>query len=76
MPLPLIAVRKACPSIATLCDVVWNPWEKIAAEMGDLADDDYRRFVCVETTNAAADVVKLAAGEECRLCANYQLQRV
>lgn len=55
--------------------VVWNPWEKIAAEMADLADDDYRRFICVETTNAAADVVKIEPGAEARLCATYQAVR-
>lgn len=51
--------------------VVWNPWAKIAAGMADLQDDDYTRFVCVETTNAADDVVEVAAGGEFRLVAEY-----
>lgn len=51
--------------------VVWNPWAKIAAGMADLQDDDYLRFVCVETTNAADDVVEVAAGGEFRLTAEY-----
>lgn len=51
--------------------VVWNPWAKIAAGMADLQDDDYTRFVCVETTNAADNVVEVAAGEEFRLVAEY-----
>ncbi|UOG91593.1 MAG: D-hexose-6-phosphate mutarotase [Candidatus Thiothrix sulfatifontis] len=51
--------------------VVWNPWAKIAAGMADLQDDDYTRFVCVETTNAADDVVEVAAGGEFRLTAEY-----
>lgn len=51
--------------------VVWNPWAKIAAEMADLQDDDYTRFVCVETTNAADDVVEVPAGGEFRLVAEY-----
>ncbi len=53
--------------------VVWNPWAKIAASMADLQDDDYTRFVCVETTNAADDVVEVAAGGEFRLVAEYSL---
>jgi glucose-6-phosphate 1-epimerase len=39
--------------------------------MADLQDDDYTRFVCVETTNAADDVVSVAAGGEFRLVAEY-----
>ncbi|MEN9425617.1 MAG: hypothetical protein RL122_3000 [Pseudomonadota bacterium] len=53
--------------------VVWNPWAKIAAGMADLQDDDYTRFVCVETTNAADDVVSVAAGSEFRLTAEYSV---
>ena len=42
--------------------VVWNPWAAIAAGMADLQDDEYRRFVCVETANAGAEVITLAPG--------------
>ncbi|MDO8436726.1 MAG: D-hexose-6-phosphate mutarotase [Nitrosomonadaceae bacterium] len=55
--------------------VVWNPWVKISAEMGDLQDDDYRRLLCVETTNAATDVVEIAPNSEFRLVANYRVER-
>lgn len=53
--------------------VVWNPWEKIAAEMSDLEDDDYQRFVCVETANAGSEVVEIPPGGEYRLTANYRI---
>ena len=26
--------------------VVWNPWSEIAASMGDLDDDDYKKMIC------------------------------
>lgn len=31
--------------------VVWNPWIDKAAAMGDLGDDEWREFVCVEAVN-------------------------
>ena len=55
--------------------VVWNPWEKISREMADLEDTDYQRLLCVETTNAANDVMEVAPGSECRLIANYRVIR-
>ena len=55
--------------------VVWNPWEKIAAEMADLQDSDYRRFICVETANAAGDVIEVKPNSNCRLAANYCIER-
>jgi len=43
--------------------VVWNPGAAIAAGMADLPDGAYRRFVCVETANAADEVVTLLPGQ-------------
>ena len=55
--------------------VVWNPWAKISAEMADLQDDDYLRFICVEATNAATDTVNIQPGSEFRLVANYRIEQ-
>jgi glucose-6-phosphate 1-epimerase len=55
--------------------VVWNPWAKISSEMADLQDDDYLRFICVETTNAATDRVSIQPGSEFKLVANYQIEQ-
>lgn len=55
--------------------VVWNPWAKISAEMGDLKDDDYKHLLCVETANAGSDVVEISPGSEFRLVANYRIER-
>lgn len=54
--------------------VVWNPWQEIAAASADLADDDYRRFVCVETANAADEVITLASGATHRMAAEYRIE--
>lgn len=54
--------------------VVWNPWAKIAAEMADLEDDDYLRFICVETANAAEEVIRLQPGAEYRMGVSYSIE--
>lgn len=53
--------------------VVWNPWSEIAASMGDLADDDYLRMICVETANAGPDKVTVVPGDTYRLSARYSI---
>ncbi|NER78656.1 MAG: D-hexose-6-phosphate mutarotase [Leptolyngbya sp. SIO1D8] len=54
--------------------VVWNPWSEISVKMGDLEDQDYTRFICVETTNAADDVVTVPAQGEFRLQVIYAIE--
>jgi len=54
--------------------VVWNPWREKAAGMGDLGEEAYRNMVCVESANAADNVVTVAAGAEHRLAAIYKLE--
>jgi glucose-6-phosphate 1-epimerase len=53
--------------------IVWNPWSEIAAKMADLGDMDYQRLICVETANAANEVVEVGAGTEYRLGATIGL---
>ncbi len=53
--------------------VVWNPWVDTTARMADLADDDYQRMICVETTNAGPDQVMLEGHGEYRLVANFRI---
>jgi len=43
--------------------VLWNPGAERAQAMSDLGNDDWRRFVCVETANAADNAVRLAPGD-------------
>lgn len=43
--------------------VVWNPWDAKADSMADFERGGYRNMVCVETANAAGDIVQLAPNE-------------
>lgn len=54
--------------------VVWNPWVETAKAMDDLDDQDYRRFVCVETVNTASEVIEIPPGETYRLAARYGIE--
>lgn len=39
--------------------VVWNPWIAKAKRMPDFGDEEWRQMLCVETTNALADVRRI-----------------
>ncbi|RKZ52063.1 MAG: D-hexose-6-phosphate mutarotase [Candidatus Parabeggiatoa sp. nov. 3] len=47
--------------------VVWNPWIEKAARLGDLGYQNYLRMVCIESANAANNIVTVAPSEEHRL---------
>lgn len=54
--------------------VVWNPWAEKAARMGDFGDNGYLNMVCVESANAADDMVILAPDAEHRLWVRYGVE--
>jgi len=43
--------------------VVWNLWKETCRQIGDIPDEAYRSFVCVEAANVYADVVELQSGD-------------
>jgi len=55
--------------------VVWNPGEQVADKMGDLGKDGYLQMLCVESANAADDVVTIAPGESHSLRVVYTLEK-
>lgn len=56
--------------------IVWNPGAEVAENMADLGDKDYLNFVCVETANAANEVIEVAAGDEYKMTARYALSEI
>ena len=54
--------------------VVWNPWIDKSARMGDFVENGYLNMVCVESANAADDVVTIAPGGEHRLWVRYEIE--
>ena len=70
---PALGRRIIIESQGSHSTVVWTPWAEKATQMGDLGPDGYLHMVCVETANAAEDVVSLAPGAQHRLVANYRI---
>ena len=72
--------HKRCIRIAkrgSLSTVVWNPWVEKAAKMGDFGSDTgYRGMVCVESANAADNLVKVAAGATHSLHVTYSIENI
>lgn len=54
--------------------VVWNPWAEKARQMADFGAEEYRQMVCVETANAAEDVIAVPPGGEHRLQTTISLE--
>ncbi len=52
----LVAKENSCTT------VVWNPWVQKARSMSDLADDDWRQMICIETSNVADFAVNIERG--------------
>ena len=54
--------------------VVWNPWIAKTAGMADMAPDEWRNMVCVETANAADNIRVLESGHSHRLFAHISVE--
>ena len=68
---------KRCIHIAKLgsqSTIVWNPAAARAAQMGDLGQEGWKNFVCVESGNALENVVNVAAGKSHILAVEYRVE--
>ena len=58
-------------------NVVWNPWIEKSAKMGDFGSDTgYRGMVCVESANAATNVVTVTPGTKHSLRVVYSTEKI
>jgi len=56
--------------------IVWNPWQETAAKMADLGEDGYLNMICVESGNAADDVVTMNPGQKHELYVRYEVETI
>lgn len=54
--------------------VVWTPWTEKADKMGDFGPEGWRGMVCVESANAAENVVAVKPDERHTLAAEYRVE--
>ncbi len=65
-PIDVVAPGRVVARVESLgCSstVVWNPWIDKSRRMADLGDDEYLRFVCVESGCVGPDAIRLRPGE-------------
>jgi glucose-6-phosphate 1-epimerase len=56
--------------------VVWNPWQEGAKTLGDLGENEWKQFLCVEASNVIAAGVTLAPGEQHTMSAVLSVARL
>lgn len=61
---PAMARRIRISKRGSASTVVWNPWLEKADRLGDLGEDGCLHMLCVESANAAGEMVELAGGGE------------
>jgi len=44
--------------------IVWNPWQRGAASLSDLGDDEWQQMTCVEASNILSSAVSLPPGDK------------
>jgi glucose-6-phosphate 1-epimerase len=54
--------------------VVWNPWIEKTKGMSDMAPDDWKGMICIETANAADNTIHLPAGASNKMTALIRVE--
>jgi len=54
--------------------VVWNPWIEKTKSLSDMAPDDWKEMLCVETANAGESAVHLAPGASHAMRASIRVE--
>ena len=61
---PLLARRIRVIKEHSRTTVVWNPWLTKSHSLSDLADEEWRQMICIETSNVSDFAVDLAPGQQ------------
>jgi glucose-6-phosphate 1-epimerase len=54
--------------------VVWNPWVEKTQGMSDMAPDDWKQMICIETANAGVNAMRLPAGASHKLTTSMRVE--
>ncbi|MDD2781239.1 D-hexose-6-phosphate mutarotase [Sulfuricurvum sp.] len=54
--------------------VVWNPWIRVCEQKADLAMEDYKKMICVETANIGSDIISVQPRASYTIKAVYSLE--
>jgi D-hexose-6-phosphate mutarotase len=69
---PAWARRIVIEKTGSATTVVWNPWIAKTLSLADMAPEEWRGMLCVETANAAENGVRLAPGATHRMRATIR----
>jgi glucose-6-phosphate 1-epimerase len=61
---PVLCRRTQVTKENSRTTVIWNPWVQKAHSLSDLADDEWRQMICIETSNVSNFAVDLAPGQQ------------
>ena len=73
---PALQRRIHIAKLGSQSTVVWNPGAARAAQMGDLGQDGWKSFVCVESANALDNAITIPAGQSHTLAVEYRVEAV
>ncbi len=73
---PVLGRRIVVSKSDSASTVVWNPWDKKAAAVSDLGDDEWPRMVCVETANALEQAVVIPPDTEHTISATFAVESI
>lgn len=65
------SIRIACEGSKTA--VVWNPWIRVCEQKPDLATEDYKKTLCIETANAGDEIIVVAPQKSYTIKAIYSI---
>lgn len=73
---PVLGRRIRVEKEGSASTVVWNPWIAKSQQMPDFGNEEYKKMVCVESGNVAANEIKLPPGQTWTLTVKLSSERL